>query len=188
VSTAEVSLIVAALAAAGSIGAVGVTYRLGVRRFDHEHKMEDRSDARTVLTEAALELGRMKSKMKDVLTTFSKPLETGEDWPDDYLDEISKLERATEALEAALAAVLVRFKQAEDVSTELQAAVDDVRSLMAVYFLAEKDGDRRRDRRERRNEEDDHSEALKFSTSFDAHRDAYLAAAQRMVGVQLDGD
>jgi hypothetical protein len=40
-----------------------------------------------VLAEGALGLGRAKGVSKDVLTRLRNPLETGEDWPDDFRAE-----------------------------------------------------------------------------------------------------
>ncbi len=166
------------------------TVVLGLLRFKHERMLDDRADARSTLAEGVLELGRLKSVMKDAFTTFTKPLETGEGWPDKYGEEISKLERAAEALEAALAGVRIRFKQDSDVVVELDAALAASRSLITVYFLARGDdlaGGNRRERLEQKGRED-YSEAMQLSVDFDKHRDAFLAAAQKVVGVALTDD
>jgi hypothetical protein len=85
-NTAEVALIVSGVAAAGSVGTAIATYKLGVRRFTHERELADTADARSILAEAALQLGRMKGTLKNALTVFQRPLETGEDWPVDFSD------------------------------------------------------------------------------------------------------
>jgi hypothetical protein len=178
-TTEELSLIVAALAVV--VGPV-VAYKLGVRRFAHERELDDRADARSILADGAL-----KGVMKDVLTTFTRPLETGEDWPDEYGEEISKLEQAAEDLEAALAAVRIRFDQGSDVVVELDAALAAARSVITVYFLARSDdlaGGNRRERQDRKSRED-YSEVMQLSLNFDNHKAAYLAAAQKVVGVNL---
>jgi len=80
-----------------SVLALIATVAIGLLRFRHERILNDRADARSTLAEGALELGRMKSVMKDALTAFTKPLETGEGWPNDYGEEIGRLEKAAEA-------------------------------------------------------------------------------------------
>lgn len=79
-TTAEIALIVSGVAAAGSVGTALATYKLGVRRFAHERELADTADARSILAEAAMQLGRMKGTLKNALTVFQRPLETGEDW------------------------------------------------------------------------------------------------------------
>lgn len=172
-----------------SVLALVATVVIGLLRFKHERMLDDRADARSILAEGALELGRLKSAMKDAFTVFTKPLETGEGWEDvPYSEEISKLERAGEALEAALAGVRIRFKQDSAVVVELAAALAASRSIITVYFLARGDdlaGGNRRERQEKKGRED-YSEAMQLSVDFDKHRDAYLAAARDVVGAKLD--
>jgi hypothetical protein len=89
------------------------------------------------------------------------------------------LETQAEALEAALAGVRIRFEHSAPIVVELAGAVEKLRSILTVYFLAhagrgDTDGDGA-----------DHGEALTLSQEWDAHRDAYLNAAQKIVGVEL---
>jgi hypothetical protein len=181
-STEELSLIVAALAVV--VGPT-ISYVLGVRRFSHERELDDRADARSILADGALELGRMKAVMKDALTKFDKPLNTGEDWPADSGKEIGRLEKAVEGLESALAGVRIRFKEGSAVIDELQGALGAARSIISIYFLARRSDEaegRRREQLDRRGR-DDYVEVMDASVEFDRHRDAYLAAAQKVVGV-----
>jgi len=183
-STEELSLIVAGLAVV--VGPAGA-YKLGVRRFVHERELDDRADARSILADGALELGRMKSVMKDALTKFDTPLNTGEGWPDDFGAEIGRLEKAGEGLEQALAAVRIRFKAGSAVIDELHGALVAARSIITIYFLARQSdagGGHRRKQLERKGRED-HLEVMGTSNEFDRHRDAYLVAAQKVVGVDL---
>ncbi len=187
VSTEELSLVVAALAVV--VGPVGA-YMLGVRRFAHERELDDRNDARSILAEGALELGRMKSTMKDVLTKLGPPLNTGEDWPDDFGNEIGRLETSGEGLELALAAVRIRFKAGSPVIDELNAALVEARKVIVTYVLArhsDQTGGHRRDQLDRKGR-DDTIEVMDASVEFDQHRDAYLAAAQKVVGASLVAD
>jgi hypothetical protein len=184
-NTEELSLAVAVLAVV--VGPVGA-YRLGVRRFAHERELNDRKDARAILAEGALELGRMKSVMKDALTKLGPSLNTGEKWPDDFGEEIGKLEKAAEALEQALAAVRVRFEAGSPVIEELDAARVAARKVTIIYVLARRSdqaGGSRREQLDRRGR-DDTIEVMDASVEFDQHRDAYLAAAQKVVGVELN--
>jgi hypothetical protein len=176
-----------ALGLAVSVLALVGTVALGLLRFKHERMLDDRADARSILADGALELGQMKSVLKDVLTAFSRPLETGEDWPDDFGTRLRDLEKGAEALESVLAAIRIRFKQDSAVVTELAGALATARSLISVYFLARRSdtgGGQRRERRDR-HDQDDYSEAMELSEAFDRHRDAYFAAAQRVVGAAL---
>jgi hypothetical protein len=45
----EISLIVSGVAAGGSIAAVTISYRLGVKRFEHERRLADLDDPPTHL-------------------------------------------------------------------------------------------------------------------------------------------
>jgi hypothetical protein len=186
-STADLSLVLSALAVAVSGGTLVVTYKLGIRRFDHERELDDRGDARSTLAEGALELGRMKVALMDALTGFTRPLETGEGWPDDFDSEIGKLETAVEALQSALAVVRIRFKPGSDVVVELDLSMAMAQSLKDLYIRAKGSGvagGKRRDPREEQGR-DDYSKAMKLTLEFDLHRDGYLAAAQGVVGVDL---
>jgi hypothetical protein len=182
--TGEASLLVSSVAAVGSVGAVIATYRLGVLRFAHERKQADRSDGRETLAAGALVLGQAKAEMKTAFTAYQKGLNSGnaDDWPADeeFWSQMRVLEAQAEALEAALAGVRIRFKQTAPIVVELAGAVEKLRSLLTIYFLAHanhgnKDSDGA-----------DHAEALTFSQEWDSHRDAYLDAAQKLVGVALN--
>lgn len=48
-----------------SVLALVVTIVIGLLRFKHERMLDDRADARSILAEGVLELGRLKSAMKD---------------------------------------------------------------------------------------------------------------------------
>jgi membrane protein YqaA with SNARE-associated domain len=58
VGTAEISVIISAVAVLGSLSGAVITYRLGLSRFGHERSLADRADARSTLADAALELYR----------------------------------------------------------------------------------------------------------------------------------
>jgi hypothetical protein len=160
-----------------SLLAVIATVAVGAIRFRHERKLADIADARSILAEGALELGRMKSVMKDALTKFEKPLTGKSAWPPDSLDEIRRLELAAEDLESALAAIRIRFPHDGDVVTQLESAYDAARSVITVYGLA--------DGTETDDDHSDYAEALMLGTNFDSHKDTYLITAQNAVGVQL---
>jgi hypothetical protein len=166
------------LGLAVSLLAVIATVAVGALRFRHERKLADIADARSILAEGALELGRMKSAMKDALTMFEKPLTGRSEWPPDSLDEIHRLELAAEDLESALAAVRIRFQHDDDVVTQLEGAYDAARSVITVYGLA--------NGTEADEDHSDYAEALMLGTSFDSRKDTYLITAQNTVGVQLD--
>lgn len=181
--TAETSLLVSSIAAVGSVGAVITTYRLGVLRFNHERKQADRADGRETLAVAALALGRAKSEMKTALTAYQEGLNSGDAdaWPEEeeFWSQMRGLEVQAEALEAALAGVRIRLKQNAAVVVELAGTVEKLRSILTVYFLSHAG------RGDKHGDGTDHTEALALSQEWDSHRDAYLDAAQELVGVAL---
>jgi hypothetical protein len=74
----EVSLIVSGLAAAGSVAAVVLTYRLGVRRFEHERRLADLDAVRLVIDEAAASMQGAHRKMATIykhLATYERRAE-----------------------------------------------------------------------------------------------------------------
>ncbi len=181
-STEILSLIVAALAVV--VGPT-VSYWLGVRRFAHERELDDRADARSTLAQGALEMGRMKSAMKEALTDFKEPIAGRGDWPVDFRDYIGRLETAKEALESSLAVIRIRFRDGDAVVNELEGACSAVTSIISVYWIARGDefgGGSPNDSRE------DSREAWELSQKFDDHKAAFLAAAQKVVGVELGVD
>lgn len=103
----------------------------------------------------------MKSAMRDAITAFHQPLQSGSEW-DNYTPIVSNLESKAESLEDALAGVQIRFEQRHPIVTEVNAALQSVRWLIVIYFVARQadvgDG-RRRKRIEERGEEDDFSRA-----------------------------
>jgi hypothetical protein len=173
VSTETLSLIVAGLAVA--VGP-GVTYWLGVRRFDHEQKLADQQDARAVLVQGAEALWVMKNTMRDQLTAFDKALRDGADWPEDTLDRIGELEAKRDAVEAALDVLRIRFAGSNSTVTAYTEAWKAVKGVITVYFLASQESDHGRE---------PYNEAMGLSFDFDRKRDEYLSAAQRAVGVAL---
>jgi hypothetical protein len=173
-STEELSLIVAALAVV--VGPLAA-YMHGVRRFAHERELDDRNDARSILAQGALELGRMKGVMKDTLAKFEKALKGAEPWPPDTKGQINAMEVAEEELESALAAVRIRFAHDDEIVIRLEGAHDSARSALITYWTAagtEPDDDHT-----------DYAEAIKFGALFDSYKDSYLIVAQKAVGVEL---
>jgi hypothetical protein len=169
-STAEIFSLAALIISAG-------TLLTAIVRFRHERQIEDRRDARSILAEAAFELGRMKGVMKDTLTKFEKALTGREPWPSDTKELINAMEAAEEALDSALAAVRIRFAQGDEVVTRLESAHDSARGALITYWMAAGT-----------DPDEDHSEyaeALDCGKTFDAQKDAYLIAAQKAVGVKL---
>jgi hypothetical protein len=181
-STETLSLIIAALAVV--VGPLAA-YRLAIRRFAHERELDDRADARSTLAQGALELGRMKTVMKEALTVFKEPIAGHGDWPSDFRDYIAGLETAKEALESALAGIRIRFREGDAVANEFDGACRAVTSIISVYVIARGDafgGGSPSDSRE------DSREAWELSQEFDDHKAAFLAAAQKVAGVQLGDD
>ncbi len=169
-STAEIFSLIALIISGG-------TLTTAMFRFRHERQLEDRRDARSILAEGALELGRMKGIMKDALGKFEKALKGRGPWPPDTKEQINAMEVAEEALESALAAVRIRFAHDDEVVIRLEGAHDSARSALITYWMAAGT-----------DPDEDHSEyaeAQLYGTTFDSQKDAYLIAAQKAVGVKL---
>jgi hypothetical protein len=166
-----------------SVAAVVVTVGIGLLRFRHEQRLADREDARRTLAEAARELGKIKTTMRDALTVFDQPLATGEGWPNETLDLMRRLEAAHEAAEAERDAARIRFERGSAVVDALDRAQDALRTVMALYFVAWKargpHGARRRERT------DDNAKAFKFNAAYDEARSDFLDAAQAIVGTDF---
>jgi len=161
--------------------AVGTTFYLGSQRFKHDRRAEDRTDARATLADGALELGRMKAAMKDANTAFGRPMAEQVDWPDNYNDLLSDLELGKEWLEQKLAAIEIRFAEDENVVTELRGAVKAVTTLISISVIARAETHANVDRTAHSTRESNAA-----NEKFDAHKKAFLAAAQKAVGVKLD--
>ncbi len=158
-----------------ALGTLGVTYWLGVRRFDHERTLADVEDARSVLAKGAQELWHMKNTMRDQLTAFAKPLGTGKAWPADFGQRIGALEVRRDAVEAELDVLRIRFAEQRAVVVAYTGAFEEVKGLISVYIIAHGgQADR-----------ESYFEATKRSEAFDRCRNEYLKAAQKAVGVDL---
>jgi hypothetical protein len=161
--------------------AVGTTFYLGSQRFKHDRRAEDRKDARATLADGALELSRMKAAMKDANTAFGRPMAGRAEWPDNYSDLLSDLEHGKEWLEAKLAAIEIRFAENENVVTELRGAVGAVTALISISAIARAETHANVDRTAHSTRESNAA-----NEKFDAHKKAFLAAAQKAVGAKLD--
>jgi len=132
----------------------------------------------------------MKHALRNMLTEFNRPLETSNNRLDEFRVEIGGIERAAETLESVLAATRLRFTRGSVVVVELSEAQMTARLFIGVCFLARRSGvaeDKKREWRERKSP-GRYREALDLSLEFDTHRDAYLVAAQKIVGVDLASD
>ena len=146
-----------------------VTYKLGVRRFDHERELDERGDARSTLAAGALELDRLKNAIGEMFGAFGGSREF-----DDFSSEMRKISQAAEGLESALAGIRIRFKQDSDVVVEVERALATMQQLM-LYQALSIGGDPE--------ESEYQDEVTKMIVEFAKHRDSYLNAAQKVVGV-----
>jgi hypothetical protein len=112
VHVAEISLIVSGLAAAASIAAVWLTYRLGVRRFEHERRLSDIDNSRHVLDDAAAGMIRAESWLATVRSHLgdyaqTQPGNVRAESP--IVADSAALEDARDNLDALTARLLIRF-------------------------------------------------------------------------------
>jgi len=171
VSTAEASLIVAGVAALGSIGAVVV----GFRRLRLERELADRRDARNILGDAARELWRLKQAMRDQYGPMTDGLRTGNPVPE-YGTRISSLEERRDAVEGELDVIRIRFANDRAVVATYLEAWKAVKGLLSIY-MSDIGGP---------GSADAVRDAHAISETFDTARDRFLAAAERSVGAKLD--
>jgi hypothetical protein len=162
---------VAALAAAGT--GLG-TYVLGSKRLTHERGLADRADARTVLAAAAVELWKAKQTMRDQYTRIESALRTGTA-PEQFRDDIARLETRRDDLERSLDVLRIRFGAEHAVVTTYAAAWEASKGLISLYMTGvggqgNAEGSR---------------ELLEQAETFDGHRADYLTAAQKTVGTRL---
>jgi hypothetical protein len=181
-----VAIVVAAaaiLSASASIAAAVVVWNLGVKRFAHERAESDRKDARYVLAAGALALGQAKTTLREAYGRFEAPLgNLAREWPDNTWDTLNDILDAAEALEAALAALRIRFDKSDPVVGELGLALGDVRALAALYRRA---AGSVFGASQNRDELADSERGEKLNVSYDGHKDAFLDAAQRLAGAKL---
>jgi hypothetical protein len=176
VSTAEALSIAAVAISAISVGAAFFGFR-------NERRLADRSDARSTLAEGALALGHMRIALGDASQSMGGALRGEAMWPDDFDGEIAKLREAGFALEAALAAVQIRFEAKHDAPKALSAALYAAREQMRVYTFARyqpfaaTQGPR--------DPEADRQEGARWFETFMTDKDAYLVAAQKAAGAKL---
>jgi hypothetical protein len=161
----------------------GGTLIVAMRRATHERKLADLSDARDVLAAGALVLGQTKTTLREAYGQFEAPLgNLAREWPQGSWDTINEVLDAAEALETAVAALRIRFDRSDSVVAEPTLALEDVRALATLYRRAwgsEFGPSRNRD------ELADSERGEKLNVSYDAHKDAYLDAAQRLAGAKL---
>lgn len=192
--TEEWSLVVAAVAVvvgpfvAYRVADRGFTEsrRLADRGFAETRALADRGDARNALTAGALELGRLKAAMKEAFTAFGNAASKGE-WPEDFPDQLGRLQDATDDLEGALAGVRIRFSEEEPVVKELDSALKTSKALIVIYAttrIADLKGDNDwAGMPEKR--ADPYGDALTLSQLFDDQKKGFLAAAHKAAGAKL---
>jgi hypothetical protein len=159
------------------------TLFVGLRRASNERKLADVADARECLAAGALALGKTKTTLREAYGRFVDALGNVEkEWPQDTWDWLTKMQDSAEDLETAVAALRIRFKKSDAVVLEATRALDDVRSLALLYRRAAGSlfGSTRN-----RDELKDSEDGWNLNTSYDAHKDAYLEAAQKLAGAKL---
>jgi hypothetical protein len=178
-----------AIAVPGAVAAlsIGTNVYLSRRQSNDTRTLADRQDARDVLAAGALQLGRTKIAMKEAFTTFGIASSKG-DWPQDFPDQIGRLQDATDELEGALAGARIRFSAEEPLVKELEAALKSAKALIVVYattrisdLKGENDWAGMPKRRR-----DPYGDALILSQAFDDQKKAFLAAAHGAAGAKLD--
>jgi hypothetical protein len=176
VHTAEAASILALVISAG-------TLIVAMRRSSHERKLADLQDARGTLAAGALALGQTKTKLRECYGSFNGPLaDLSERWPEDTGSRLSELQDELEDLEAAVAALRIRFDAEHAVVTEAASALEDTRSILILYVRGP---GRAFNQNRARDAEEDGEKAWTLSESYDKHKDAYLSAAQKAAGVNL---
>jgi hypothetical protein len=133
VETSEISLIVSGLAAVASIIAVVITYRLGIRRFEHERRLADLDAVRLVIDDAAAAMQVAHAKMAMIFKHLGNYANRSAGKV--YLlvrEHRFQLEKAHEELAAQEARLEIRFGADHDLANICRSAGSKVISL--AYF------------------------------------------------------
>jgi hypothetical protein len=133
VDASEISLIVSGIAAGGSIAAVAISYRLGVKRFEHERRLADLDAVRLVIDEAAAKMQTAHSKMAMIYKHLGNYAEgaKGEVFPL-VREHRFQLEEAHNDLEAQEGRLEIRFGPDHDLANICRTASSQVLSV-AVF-------------------------------------------------------
>jgi hypothetical protein len=135
VGTAEISLILSGAAAAASVGAVVITYRLGRQRFDHERRLSDLDAVRRVLDDASAAMRRMEAATTNVSVHLDRYAEQppGEIRSDrTAVDDLAALAKARDDLDALASRLQIRFGSEHELVTIFEAAAG---AALGVTYL-----------------------------------------------------
>jgi hypothetical protein len=126
----EISLIVSGVAAGGSIAAVAISNRLGVKRFEHERRLADLDAVRLVIDDAAAKMQIVHSKMALIFKHLGNYAQRAEGKMSPLVREHRfQLEEAHEDLEAQEGRLEMRFGADHELANICRAASSSVLSL-----------------------------------------------------------
>lgn len=180
---------IALAAVAVTLVSVLVTWRLGVRRFDHEREMTDRDALAVILDEAASEIHAVRYVLDDInIGLIERPHSYFLSPPGS--DMLASLGATGRALDERSERLRIRSRAdttwiAFDALT--QNALDLYRECIALRDFAEGEppphqNELRAFARAQRDEIAEHRRR------FDHHREMFREAAFTAVGIELDGD
>lgn len=132
-NASEISLVVSSVAAGGSIAAVAISYRLGVKRFEHERRLADLDAVRLVVDDAAAAMQIAHAKMAMIykhLGNYANRAE-GKIFPL-VREHRFQLEKAFDDLAAQEGRLEIRFGADHELANICRAAGSKVISL--AYF------------------------------------------------------
>jgi hypothetical protein len=133
VGTAEISLLVSGVAAGGSIAAVAISYRLGVKRFEHERRLADLDAVRLVIDAAAWAMQIAHAEMAMIYKHLGNYAEGAKGTVFPLAREHRfQLEKAHDDLAAQEGRLEIRFGADHELASICRAAGSKVISL--AYF------------------------------------------------------
>jgi len=134
VDASEISLIVSGVAAGGSIAAVAISYRLGIKRFEHERRLADLDAVRLVIDDAAAAMQTAHAKMAMVHRHLGNYAHKAEGTLFPLVREHRfQLEEAHEELVAQEGRLETRFGTDHDLAAICSSAGSQVIAL--VFFM-----------------------------------------------------
>jgi hypothetical protein len=180
--TAEISLILSGLAAAGSISAVVITYRLGRQRFDHERRLSDVDNSRRVLDDAAAGMIRAESRLAAVrsrLDDYSHTQPGNVRVESTIVADMHALDEARDEIDALTARLLIRFGSGH----ELVKVYESVAlATLEIAYRVELIADAHNVYQEVRRQREDIGE---LARQLALARESFALIAYRIVGVDL---
>jgi hypothetical protein len=175
VGTAEISLVISGIAAAGSTVAIALTYKQGRERFDHERRLADLDAVRRVLDESVASMSQVHRSM----AALNRPVEMAPPNPVFSAADVEPVETAIEEMFVLHSRLEIRFGAEHEL-----VAIHNGASSAALSILYRTDAINKAPIARVAMEE--HSPNINRAVvEFGLARQSFTSVAYRVVGVRL---